>query len=110
MSLKMYFFSFVYRSKIYLNAPDVPTKLRVPSRIDSKTDQFVEFTHTDLNADVGQTAVPFFDVQTVSPEPPVPLVGAGIYHKGMYKSGGYIAPKVFTLDYTNHIKTDFDAI
>uniref|UniRef100_T1IDI3 Uncharacterized protein n=1 Tax=Rhodnius prolixus TaxID=13249 RepID=T1IDI3_RHOPR len=99
------------RTKVHLNKPDVPTKRTIgENEPDSKNDQYVEFTSTDVNADAAQTAVPFIDTQLVAPRPPIALIGAGIYHKGTKFSGGFIAPKVFTYDYSEQIMNVFPEI
>lgn len=95
------------RKKITLDHPDIPTRSSSPSIPDSKSDQFIEFTHSDLDRDVAQTTVPFIDAQEVSPSDPVPLSGAGIYHKGRKHFGGFIALKVITYDFSKHLKAAF---
>lgn len=74
----------------------------------SKSDQYIEFDHSDFELDAGQTTVPFIDAQPVIPSALTPLTGAGIYHKGMTNSGGYIAPKIFTFDFTDHILESYN--
>ncbi|KAK9501687.1 hypothetical protein O3M35_012367 [Rhynocoris fuscipes] len=96
------------RTQLHLYKPDVPTKRSIArSEPDSKSDQYIEFTSTDVDADVSQSAVPFIDTQWVTPNPPIPLVGAGVYHKGSRYSGGFIALKVFTYDYSDQIVSFF---
>ncbi|KAF5282500.1 hypothetical protein FQR65_LT14270 [Abscondita terminalis] len=95
------------RTQLHLRFPDVPTRLPISSKPDSKSDQYVEMTHTDFDRDAAQTTVPFFDAQPVAPSVPVPLAGAGIYHKGGPNSGGFIAPKVITYDFGRHLNGDF---
>lgn len=70
----------------------------------------MEFGPTDLDLDAGQTTIPYLDTQLVAPQPPVPLAGIGIYHKGRDYSGGFIAPKVFTYDFSKHIVDHFPEI
>lgn len=70
---------------------------------DSKPDTFIKFTSTDMASDAAQTTVPFIDTQYVAPDPPVLLSGIGIFHKGQPHYGGFIAPKVFTYDYSGVI-------
>lgn len=65
---------------------------------------FVEFTYSDLDKDVAQTTVPFLDAQEVSSIEPVPLKGAGLFHKGRNHFGGFIAPKIITYDFSPHLK------
>ncbi|XP_063233329.1 uncharacterized protein LOC134537042 isoform X1 [Bacillus rossius redtenbacheri] len=94
------------RKRIDLENPDVPTR-SYASQPDSKPDQFLLFTHSDVDADAAQTTVPFLDAQPVSSNPPTLLAGAGIYHKGQRGYGGFVAPKVFTYDYAPHISAKF---
>lgn len=93
------------RTPVKLIKPDVPTLSISPSAQDSKTNQYIEFTHSDIERDVGQTTVPFVDTQDVISMPPVALSGAGIYHKGQPGYGGFIAAKLITYDFGPHIQT-----
>lgn len=96
-----------FRAKLSLDAPDNPLNSLSTSKIDSKTDMFVEFTHSDIDLDAAQTTVPFLDAQMVAPQPPVPLAGLGIYHKGVKWFGGFIGLKVFTYNFGDHIEDSF---
>lgn len=78
---------------------------QTPSEIDSTTNQYIEFTHTDLDRDVGQTTVPYIDAQDVISRVPVALGGAGIYHKGQKFFGGFIGLKMITYDFQPYITT-----
>lgn len=91
------------RTPVKLKNPDIPTMSPSASEIDSVSNQFVEFTHTDLERDVGQTTVPFIDAQDVISKVPVALSGAGIYHKGKMQYGGFIGLKLITYDFQPHI-------
>ncbi|XP_054288862.1 uncharacterized protein LOC129004333 isoform X1 [Macrosteles quadrilineatus] len=95
------------RTKVSLDSADNPLHSLSPSRIDSKSDQYLLFTHSDIDLDAAQTTVPFIDSQMVSPQPPVPLSGIGVYHKGVRWFGGFIGLKVFTYDFGNHIEDSF---
>lgn len=90
------------RSEIILDRPNVPTGLIGMSKMQSNTYQFVNFVNTDMDKDAAQTTVPYLDAQAASSEPAVPLAGLGIYFKGGGDSGGFIAPKIFTYDYSEH--------
>lgn len=68
------------------------------------SNQYIEFTHSGMDADVAQTTIPYLDAQDVVPNPPVPLIGVGLYHKATRGNGGFIGPKVFTYDVTQHIQ------
>lgn len=72
---------------------------------DSESNSYIDFTNTDIDADAAQSTVPFIDTQDVICEPKVPLSGIGIYHKGRDHSGGFVGVKVFTYDFSPHIKS-----
>lgn len=93
------------RTPVKLKNPDIPTLSPSASEIDSTSNQFVEFTHTDLDRDVAQTTVPYIDAQDVISRVPVALSGAGIYHKGKPLYGGFIGLKLITYDFQPHILT-----
>ncbi|KAL1137746.1 hypothetical protein AAG570_009442 [Ranatra chinensis] len=98
------------RKKLVLDSPDLPTRSSALAEPDSSSDQYLEFTNSDIDSDAAQSTVPFIDIQPVAPKPPVPLSGAGIYHKGNRWFGGFIAPKVFTLDFSAHLQDNFPEI
>lgn len=91
------------RTPVKLKSPDIPTLSPAKSKIDSVTNQYIEFTHTDLDRDVGQTTVPYIDAQDVISKVPVALSGAGIYHKGNSMYGGFIGAKIITYNFKSHI-------
>lgn len=95
------------RKRLYISNPDVPTSTNDGSIVDSRSDQFLLFTHSDIDTDAAQTTVPFLDAQPVAPDPPTLLAGAGIYHKGRSGYGGFIGPKVVTYDFNSHIQAIF---
>lgn len=90
-----------------LYKPDIPTRSLSPSVPDSSTDQYIEFVNTDLHKDAAQTTVPFIDIQPVQSLIPGPLSGAGIFHKGRPDFGGFLAPKIITYDFSEHLKAIF---
>ncbi|CAH2216290.1 jg226, partial [Pararge aegeria aegeria] len=70
-------------------------------------DQYVEFTHSDFDADAAQSTVPFIDIQPLEPIKGTALIsGAGIIHRGAHGTGGFIAAKLFTYDYSRHVKAE----
>ncbi|GAB0095757.1 uncharacterized protein DMENIID0001_111780 [Sergentomyia squamirostris] len=93
------------RKQIYLQNPDIPTRAKARSQLDSKTNQFIEFTNTAMDADAAQTTVPFLDAQDVVSVPPVPLSGIGIYHKGLPLYGGFVGPKIIVYNMAQHVYT-----
>ncbi|KAL1401434.1 hypothetical protein pipiens_006596 [Culex pipiens pipiens] len=91
------------RTECELDRPHVPLLSLVKSLPDSASNQFIQFRASDRNMDAAQTTVPFFDAQPVVPVRPVPLSGAGLFHKGRPGFGGFVAPKVMTYDFGPHI-------
>ncbi|XP_035439759.1 uncharacterized protein LOC118269000 isoform X1 [Spodoptera frugiperda] len=100
------------RTRLELYKPDLPTRSHAALRIDSQHDQYIEFTHSDFDADAAQSTVPFIDVQPVVPSKALNtkgatlLSGAGLYHRGARGSGGFIGVKVITYDYSKHVKAE----
>ncbi|KAK0086908.1 hypothetical protein PV325_002210 [Microctonus aethiopoides] len=95
------------RNELKLNKPDIPTRASASAKPDSKSNQFLNFGPTDLEKDAAQTTIPFLDIQPVETVPAFPLSGAGIFHKGRDGSGGYVALKIMTYDFTKHLRADF---
>jgi hypothetical protein len=100
-------FCVFHRKRLHISNPDVPISTNEGSIVDSRSDQFLLFTHSDIDTDAAQTTVPFLDAQPVAPDPPTLLAGAGIYHKGRFGYGGFIGPKVVTYDFNAHIQARF---
>lgn len=66
--------------------------------------KFVNFQMTSLVSDVGQNVVPYVDLREVTTDPPMPLDGVSIYHRGKKNFGGFIAPKIIHYDFTKHFE------
>lgn len=96
------FFCFVFRNFLPLNEPFVSTASPDKSELTTLYDA-IQFTHSSKIQDAAQTTLPFFDIQGVESYSPVPLSGVGVYHKGFQNYGGFIAPRIFTHDYTTYI-------
>ncbi|XP_022223780.2 uncharacterized protein LOC111075028 isoform X2 [Drosophila obscura] len=92
------------REKVSLSNADVSTRTITYSIPQSRHNQYIEFTNTDLDKDAAQSTVPFMDVQDVISNPPVPLSGIGIYYKGRNGYGGFLGPKIITYDFTPHVQ------
>lgn len=91
------------RDKVPLVKPDEP--IRAPeSDLYSSNNKYVEMRKSSMKSDFGQHVVPYFDVQEVSLNPPLPLEGVGIFHKGKSHFGGFIAAKIMHYDFTKHIE------
>ncbi|XP_054008089.1 uncharacterized protein LOC128892046 isoform X1 [Hylaeus anthracinus] len=94
------------RDELKLAKADIPTRLSVPTVPDSKPNQYLNFAPSSRTEDVAQNTIPFIDVQRVESNPPVPIAGAGIFHKGRSMSGGYVALKLITYDFSPHLQVD----
>ncbi|KAJ3652608.1 hypothetical protein Zmor_018559 [Zophobas morio] len=92
--------------QLKLDAVDIPTNAIFPSN-QFETNKFVKFTNSDFEKDAGQSTVPFLDALPVESANPVPLSGVGIFHKGRLGFGGFIAPRIFTYNFTNHLESVF---
>lgn len=55
------------RVRLDLYKPDLPTRSLSPLPVDSQHDQYIEFTHSDFDADAAQSTVPFIDIQPLEP-------------------------------------------
>ena len=89
------------RTEIRLNNPDIPIR-KGPHTLDSKHDQYLQFKNSDFNTDAGQNTIPYIDSQALTSHG-FPLSGLGLIHRGRKNSGGFIAPKLVTYDFTPHI-------
>jgi len=94
------------RTQIRALDPDISTRFRGHSVIDSGKNQYIQFDTTAAKKDVQQTTVPFIDVQKVSPSTGTWLSGVGVYHKGALGYGGYIALSLDTFDFSRHLLPD----
>ena len=72
----------------------------------SENNTFLKFVPSGLENDVGQNTLPFIDIQEIVTNPPVPMSGAGLYHKRTVDSGGFIALKLFTFDVRHHLQAN----
>lgn len=81
--------------KINKGKTDHPLKVfKKTVRVTKDKGSFIIFGHSNTKTDNAQTAVPFWDAQTVTPVPAVPLMGAGFLWRSIEESGGFIAPVV----------------
>ncbi|KAJ3646676.1 hypothetical protein Zmor_024252 [Zophobas morio] len=89
--------------QLMLEGVDIPIRSEVNSN-EFTTNKYVKFANTGYEKDAGQTTVPFFDAQPVESAIPVPLSGVGVFHKGISGFGGFIAPRIFTYNFTKHLE------
>ncbi|XP_018301872.1 uncharacterized protein orion isoform X2 [Mycetomoellerius zeteki] len=94
------------RTELKYTDPDIPIRSFVPNEPDTEENQYLNFAPSDRRKDAAQSTIPFLDVQPVTPNPPVPLAGAGIFHKGRKGSGGFVALKLTTYDFAPHLQVD----
>merc|ERR550519_616910 len=94
------------RTLVPIIMPDIPTKYSGENKMDTSTDQFIQFDASSAHKDVSQTTVPFIDSQPVAPKPATWLAGAGLYHKGRIGYGGFVGFKVSTYDFSRHLMPD----
>ncbi|XP_068970446.1 uncharacterized protein orion isoform X2 [Bombus flavifrons] len=94
------------RTEVTFENPDIPTRLPLLALPDSKPFQYLNFAPSDQKNDVAQNTIPFIDIQPVESNPPVPIAGAGIFHKGRPGSGGFVAMRLITYDFSKHLQVD----
>ncbi|XP_077254812.1 chemokine-like protein orion isoform X1 [Temnothorax americanus] len=94
------------RTELAYTEPDIPIRNSLLNVPDSGENQYLNFAPSDRRKDAAQSTIPFIDVQPVTPNPPVPLSGAGIFHKGRKGSGGFVALKLTTYDFAPHLQID----
>lgn len=96
----------IFRTEVTFENPDIPTRLPLLALPDSKPFQYLNFAPSDQKNDVAQNTIPFIDIQPVESNPPVPIAGAGIFHKGRSGSGGFVAMRLITYDFNKHLQVD----
>ena len=84
----------------------MPTNSIKSNELISNDAQYVTFTITDMQKDGGQTTVPFIDTQEVVTNPPMPLAGAGLIHRGQEGYGGFLGLKLYTYHIVDHISEE----
>lgn len=96
------------RSELSLNDRSPPTFFQsIHGLMKTDREKFVKFQTSGMNDDVGQSTIPFLDIQELAPYPPVPLSGIGVYHKAATPSdAGYVGLSVFTYDIANLLRPD----
>ncbi|KAK0087198.1 hypothetical protein PV325_001567 [Microctonus aethiopoides] len=67
---------------------------------DQTTNKFIQFQHSSVIKDAGQSTIPYIDAQPVEIYPPFPLSGIGLFYREKADCGGYIAPRIFAMDIT----------
>lgn len=63
---------------------------------DSEDDEFLRIKMSANN----QSVIPWLDAQSVTSGGNVPLYGVGLYHRGSSNSGGFLAYRLISIDYT----------
>ncbi|XP_017880888.1 uncharacterized protein LOC108625401 isoform X2 [Ceratina calcarata] len=97
------------RSELKLDNPDIPTRAPLMTLPDSKSEhQYLNFAPSDRKTDAAQNTIPFLDIQPVESNPPIPIAGAGVFHKGRSGSGGFVALRLITYDFSPHLKVDLN--
>ncbi|OXU23787.1 hypothetical protein TSAR_016656 [Trichomalopsis sarcophagae] len=88
--------------EIVLKDPDIPVNSKKSDRFSKNNNEFIRFRRTNFRKDVGQNVIPYLDIQDIVTNPPIPLSGAGIYHKYQEGYGGFLGLKIVHYDYAQH--------
>ncbi|CAK9812221.1 hypothetical protein ANTQUA_LOCUS7165 [Anthophora quadrimaculata] len=94
------------RHEMKFKNPDIPTRSPLLTLPDSKEDNYLNFAPSGRNADASQNTIPFVDIQPVEVNPPVAIAGVGVFHKGRPGSGGFVALRLITYDYSPHLQVN----
>ncbi|XP_012216022.2 uncharacterized protein orion isoform X2 [Linepithema humile] len=94
------------RTELTFTEPDIPIRDPVQNVPDSAVNQYLNFAPSDRRKDAAQSTIPFLDVQPIVPNPPVPIAGAGVFHKGRKGSGGFVTLKLITYDFAPHLQIE----
>ncbi|XP_044595743.1 uncharacterized protein LOC123272815 isoform X2 [Cotesia glomerata] len=102
------------RNEITKSDLDIPTLGKTKNgELSEPGKHFAKFQMTGWVVDAGQTLIPFIDMQKVVTNPPAPIGGVGLYYKGHNGYGGFIAPKLLSMNNTiymseNYLKKTFN--
>ncbi|KAH0564313.1 uncharacterized protein LOC123273301 [Cotesia glomerata] len=89
------------RTELKIGDLDIPTFSNKPNlELSKQGKEFVKFQMSSWNIDGSQTLYPFIDLQNVITHPPAPIGGIGLFYKGQQGFGGFIAPKLISLNTT----------
>lgn len=95
----------IFRTELNVENLDLGTSTYV-NLPDSSANKFIKFTTSSMKTDVGQTVVPFIDLQDITSSPPVPLSGAGVIHRGDKQSAGFLSLKAITYNYAPYLQPE----
>lgn len=57
-----------------------------------------------VSKDVNHTVLPLVDIVPIEVDPPTPIGGIGIFHKGAEGYAGYISLRLYSLQFENDLK------
>ncbi|KAK0179942.1 hypothetical protein PV327_005637 [Microctonus hyperodae] len=89
------------RFRLNTNNLDDPTRCN-EYNYDRTTNYYIRFQHSSVLKDGGQSTVPFIDAQPAETYPPFPLGGIGLFYRNKEGCGGYITPRIFTIDISQY--------
>ncbi|KAK0172157.1 hypothetical protein PV328_005507 [Microctonus aethiopoides] len=91
------------RNRIEINVKNLDDPIRCKGYDYDKTaNNYIKFYHSSVLKDGGQSTVPFIDAQPVETYPPFPLGGIGLFYRSKDGCGGYITPRIFTIDISSY--------
>lgn len=70
--------------------------------VDSLPNQEIEFQPSGVSGNLGQTTIPYFDARAPVETSLRALKGVGIIHRGSDGFGGFLAPKIMTVNHTEY--------
>lgn len=98
---------FLYSDGIDVHNLNLPHSRASNQIIESR--KYLNFSISNLESDLGQTTIPFIDIQDVTTNKPFPMGGAGIYYRRSddFSTSGFIGLKLKTYDFSQHLPEEF---
>lgn len=92
------------RTKLIIEEPDSPIRTTsIQERVNSEN-KFIEFQPSDIKKDLAQVTVPYIETVFLEATEPRALSGLGLYYKGEYGYGGFVAVKLLAYDFGPFLK------
>lgn len=74
-----------------------------------ESNKWLSFGISDFESDLGQTTIPFLDIQDVTTDTPFPMGGVGLYYRYSNDAtvAGFLAIKLKTFDFSQKVEYQF---
>lgn len=74
-----------------------------------ESSDYLSFSISNFESDLGQTTIPFIDIQDVVTKEPFPMGGVGLYYRKSDDASiaGFLGLKLITYDFSRHLPKKF---